>query len=122
MSALITVVVNAVALGVAVWLFDGIRLGGDTDTDRALTLVLVAAIFGLVNAIVRPLVKILSLPLYLLTLGLIAFVINALMLMLTSWISEQLAVGFVVEGFWTALGGAIVISIIDILLSAVLRD
>jgi putative membrane protein len=121
MSALITLVINAAALAVTIWLFDGITLTGNTDTDKALTLVLVAAIFGIVNAIVRPVVAILSLPLYILTLGLIAFVINALMLMLTSWISGEIGIGFNVEGFWTALLGAIVISIVGALLGAVLR-
>lgn len=121
MSALITLVINAAALAVTIWLFDGITLTGNTDTDKALTLVLVAAIFGIVNAIVRPVVAILSLPLYILTLGLIAFVINALMLMLTSWISGEIGIGFKVEGFWTALLGAIVISIVGALLGAVLR-
>lgn len=121
MSALITLVINAAALTVAIWIFDGIRLTAADDTERVLTLVLIAAIFGLINAIVRPVVAILSLPLYILTLGLIAFVINALMLMLTSWISDQLGIGFSVEGFWTALGGAIVISIVGALLGAVLR-
>lgn len=121
MSAIITLVINAAALAVTIWLFDGITLTGDTDTDKALTLVLVAAIFGIVNAIVRPVVAILSLPLYILTLGLIAFVINALMLMLTSWISGEIGIGFKVEGFWTALLGAIVISIVGALLGAVLR-
>lgn len=121
MSALITLVINAAALAITIWLFDGITLTGNTDTDKALTLVLVAAIFGIVNAIVRPVVAILSLPLYILTLGLIAFVINALMLMLTSWISGEIGIGFNVEGFWTALLGAIVISIVGALLGAVLR-
>lgn len=121
MSALITLVINAAALAVTIWLFDGITLTGNTDTDKALTLVLVAAIFGIINAIVRPVVAILSLPLYILTLGLIAFVINALMLMLTSWISGEIGIGFKVEGFWTALLGAIVISIVGALLGVVLR-
>jgi putative membrane protein len=121
MSALITLVINAAALAVTIWLFDGITLTGQTDIDKALTLVLVAALFGIVNAIVRPIVAILSLPLYILTLGLVAFVINALMLMLTSWISGELGVGFRVEGFWTALFGAIVISIVGALLGVALR-
>lgn len=122
MSLLISLVINAVALVVATWLFEGIMLEGGDTTEKGLTLLVVAAIFGIVNAIVRPVVKVLSLPLYILTLGLIAFVINALMLMLTSWISEQLGVGFEVDGFWTALGGAIVISIVMMLLGAVLKD
>lgn len=122
MSLLISLVINAAALALAAWLFQGITLTGDDTTDQVLTLVLVAAIFGIINAIVRPVVRVLALPLYILTLGLIAFVINALMLMLTSWISGQLGVGFAVDGFWTALGGALVISIVVMLLGAVLKD
>ena len=122
MSLLISLVINAVALAASIWLFDGIRLTGADTTEQGLALVVVAAIFGVVNAVVRPVVKVLALPLYILTLGLIAFVINALMLMLTSWVSSQLGVNFHVDGFWTALGGAIVISIVVMLLGAVLRN
>jgi putative membrane protein len=122
MRLIITLLVNAVALLIAVWLFDGITLTGDSDTERAVTLLVVAAIFALVNAIVRPIVQILSIPLYILTLGLIHFVINALMLMLTSWISDQFDLGFHVDGFWTALGGALVVSIVATILGAILRD
>ncbi|MPZ94422.1 MAG: phage holin family protein [Propionibacteriales bacterium] len=122
MTLLITLVVNALALAAAAWLFQGITLTGAETSDRALTLVIVAAIFGVVNAIVRPVVKVLSLPLYVLTLGLVAFVINALMLMLTSWICDLLDVGFTVEGFWTALGGALVVSVVGMLLGSVLPD
>ncbi|MGH3385191.1 MAG: phage holin family protein [Nocardioidaceae bacterium] len=122
MTLLITLVVNALALAAAAWLFQGISLTGAETSDRVLTLVIVAAIFGVVNAIVRPVVKVLSLPLYVLTLGLVAFVINALMLMLTSWICGLLDVGFVVEGFWTALGGALVVSVVGMLLGSVLPD
>jgi putative membrane protein len=68
-------------------------------------------IFGVVNAIVRPIVSLLSIPLYILTLGLFFFVVNALMLMLTSWIADQVGVPFEVDGFWTAVFGAIVISL-----------
>jgi putative membrane protein len=122
MRLIVALIVNAVALLVAVWLFDGITLTGATDIDRAVTLLVVAAIFALVNAIVRPIVRILSIPLYILTLGLIHFVINALMLMLTSWISELFDLGFEVDGFWTALGGALVVSIVATVLGAILRD
>ncbi|HET7328103.1 MAG TPA: phage holin family protein [Nocardioidaceae bacterium] len=122
MSLLISLLINAAALVAATWLFEGITLTGADTTEQGLTLLVVAAIFGVVNAIVRPVVKVLSLPLYVLTLGLIAFVINALMLLLTSWISGQLGVSFHVDGFWTALGGSIVISIVVMLLGAVLKD
>ena len=74
------------------------------------------------NAFIRPVVKLLALPLIILTLGLITFVINALMLLLTSWITENLDVEFHVEGFWPALIGALVITIVGWALDAILPD
>jgi putative membrane protein len=121
-SFLIRVVVNAIALGVACWLLSDISLSGGTTTERVLRLLLVAVVFGLVNALVRPIVKLLSLPFILLTLGLLIFVINALMLMLTSWLSGQLGLGFHVDGFGTALVGALIITIVSWGLDVLLPD
>jgi putative membrane protein len=106
---LIWVVVNALALAAATWLLGGITLTADDDGSRVVTLVLVALVFGVVNAVVRPVVKLLSLPFILLTLGLLILVINALMLLLTSWLSQQLGLGFDVDGFWTAVWGGLVV-------------
>jgi putative membrane protein len=123
MNLLVRLLVNAVALAVAAWLIPGITLNeGAENSDRALTLVIVAVIFGLVNALIRPIVKLLALPLIILTLGLITFVINALMLLLTSWITDQFDVQFHVEGFWPALVGALVITIVGWALDAILPD
>jgi putative membrane protein len=108
----IRVLVNAVALAAATWLLGDIRVGGGTRSDQAITLLLVAVIFGVVNAVVRPVVKLLSLPFIILTLGLLIFVINALMLLLTSWLSGQLGLGWHVDGFGTALLGALVITVV----------
>jgi putative membrane protein len=108
---LVWVVVNALALAAAAWLLGDIRITGDSEADRLLTLLLVAVIFGVVNAVVRPVITLLSLPFIILTLGLLIFVINAAMLLLTSWVSEQLGLGFHVDGFWTAVLGAIIITI-----------
>jgi putative membrane protein len=91
---LVRLVINAVALWVATLLVDGVDIGGDTTEDRLLTLALVAAIFGLVNATIKPVVKLLSLPLFILTLGLITFVISAMMLLLTAWVSGQVGLEF----------------------------
>lgn len=113
---------NACALAVAAWMFAGIAITGDSTVDHALTLLLVALLFGVVNTFVRPVVAFLSFPLYLLTLGLMYFVVNALMLKLTSWLAGQLSVGFHVEGVWTAIGGSIVISIVSWLVGRVLPD
>jgi putative membrane protein len=116
----ISVVVDALALAAAVWLVGGISLTGDTTEDQVLVLVIVALIFGVINAFVAPLVKLLSLPFIILTLGLFLLVINAFMLMLTSWIAEQVGLGFEVDGFWSALLGAIVITIASWILEAIL--
>jgi putative membrane protein len=119
---LIWVTVNALALAAATALLDGIRVTGDTTQDQALTLILVALVFGVVNAIISPVVKLLSLPFIILTLGLFLFVINALMLLLTEWISNAFGLGFHVDGFWTAVLGAIVITIATWVLELVLPE
>jgi putative membrane protein len=110
---LITWVTAAGGLAVAAWLLDGIWIGGDTTTKRALTLIAVAAIFGLVNAFVRPFVMLLSLPFYLLTLGLFFLVVNALMLWFTSWLADKGGLNFHVSGFWAAFFGAVIVSFVS---------
>lgn len=111
-SIIIKFIANAAALAAAVWLLDDITLGdeGASTGSQAGTLAVVALIFGLVNVIVKPIVKLLALPLVLLTLGLFTLVINALMLMLTSWLSGDL---FQVDGFITALLGGLIITIVS---------
>ena len=122
MRLFIRLLVNVLALGAATWLFQGITLSGGTQSERFLRLVVVGVVFGIVTAIVRPVVRFLSLPLIVLTLGLMLLVINALMLMLTSAISGGLGLGFHVDGFWVALLGSIVISVASMVLEAVLPD
>lgn len=119
---LIRIATNACALAVAAWLFSGIKITGDNDRDRVLTLLVVALLFGVVNEFVRPIVAFLSIPLYLLTLGLMFFVVNALMLMLTSWICDQFDLGFHVDGFWTAVFGGLVISLVSWIVGQVLPE
>ncbi|HET9500289.1 MAG TPA: phage holin family protein [Marmoricola sp.] len=122
MKFILLVVTNALALAVATWLLDDITLAGSDRNDRILNLVIVGAILGVINSIVRPVVKLLSLPLIILTLGLMLVVINALMLLLTSRISAALELGFHVEGFWTAVLGGIVISISTMVIDAILPE
>lgn len=122
MKILIRLLVNAIALAVAAWMLSGITVEGTSTSRRIITLVAVAAIFGLVNAFIKPLATILSLPFIILTLGLLIFVINALMLLLTSWISDGLDVPFQVDGFGTALIGALIITVVSWLLNVVLPD
>ena len=122
MRLLVRIVVNAVALAVATWLLGGITLTGTSDTERAVSLVLVAAVFGVVNAVVRPVLKLLSLPFIILTLGLLLLVINGLMLLLTGWLSEQLGLGFEVDGFGTAVLGALVVTVVTWAVELVLPE
>ncbi len=120
-SFIIRLLVNAAALWVAAQFVPGIRIDG-TGTTYWVTLLIVAFIFGLVNALVKPIISILTLPLTILTLGLFIFVVNALMLVLTSGISDVLHLGFHVIGFGAALLGAIIITIISFLISHLLPD
>jgi putative membrane protein len=122
MRFVLWVTVNALALAAATALLDGIELTARSTQDQIITMVLVALVFGVINAVVAPVVKLLSLPFIILTLGLMLLVINALMLLLTGWVAEQLDLGFRVEGFWTAVLGAIIVTIATWVLEAVFPD
>lgn len=115
-------IANAGALAVAVWLLDKITLTGDSTGKKIGTLILVALIFGIVNFLVKPVVKLFSLPLLILTLGLFTLVVNALMLLLTSWLADKVDLSFHVDGFWTAVVGGLIISIVSWALNVVLPD
>ena len=120
MGFLLRLLANMAALAVATWIFSGISLSGSDTTAKVLTLLVVALIFGVFNAILKPIFTIVTIPIVLLTLGLFLLVINACMLLLTSWVAGLLGVGWNVEGFWTAVGGAIVVSIVSFLANAIL--
>ncbi|MER8219620.1 phage holin family protein [Streptomyces sp. NPDC094143] len=122
MNFLVKTIANAGALAVAVWLLDKITLTGDSTGKKVGTLIVVALLFGLVNFLVKPVVKLLSLPLLILTLGLFTLVVNALMLLLTSWLAGKLDLSFHVEGFWTAVLGGLIISVVSWALHVVLPD
>ncbi|WP_435611455.1 phage holin family protein [Streptomyces sp. bgisy159] len=115
-------IANAGALAVAVWLLAKITLTGDSTGKKVGTLLLVALLFGLVNSIVKPIVKVLTFPLFILTLGLITLVVNALMLLLTSWLADKLDLSFHVDGFWTAVVGALIVSVVSWALDMFLPD
>ncbi|MFE6737342.1 phage holin family protein [Streptomyces tubercidicus] len=119
---LVKTIANAAALAVAIWLLKDITLTGENTGRQVLTLILVALIFGLVNFLVKPVVKLLSFPLFILTLGLITLVVNALMLLLTSWLAGQADLAFHVGGFWTALLGGVIISIVAWAMHVILPD
>jgi putative membrane protein len=110
---IIRLLINAVAIWAAASLVHGITFQGNL-----LNMIVVALIFGLVNAFVKPVVKFFAFPLLILTLGLLTLVINALMLMLTAAVTSSLTV----DGFWSALLGSVVISVVSILLSIFLDD
>ncbi len=120
MQLIIRLVVNGVALWIAALVVDGVEIDASSTRDEVLTVLVVAAVFAVVNVLVRPIVRLLSLPLYVLTLGLFILVVNALMLLLTSWIADLLDVPFHVDGFWAAVLGGLVISFVSWALSLLL--
>ena len=117
MRFVIWLATNSLAVAVAAWLLPGIRFAGATSgkaefTDKFWHVVAVGLILGLVSVLVKPLVKLLSIPFIILTIGLFLLVINALMLLLTEWISGYWHLGFHVDGFWWALLGGLIITIV----------
>ncbi len=123
MFFLLSLIINAVALLITAWVIPGIHLGAAGPHPTAndwVTLLIVALIFGVVNAVIRPILILLSLPLEIITLGLFTFVINAFMLLLTSWIAQGMGLGFRVDKFLAALLGALIISIVSFVLSRAL--
>lgn len=119
MKLLIRWVIASLALFVAAWLVPGIRVEGNAWIVYAA----MAIILGLVNAVVRPLLKLLTCPLILLTLGLFTLVINGL----TLWLASEIAVhwfhvGFYVDGFWSAFLGALIVSVVTVILSALVKE
>ena len=113
----VRLLVNAVSLWVATRIVPGVSYAGDW-----LPFLGVALLFGFVSAFIRPVAKLLALPLILLTLGLFSLVVNGLMLWLTSQLSTTLSLGFHVAGFWPAFWGALVVSIVDLALSMMIAD
>lgn len=117
MPFLIRLLVNAAALWVATQVVPGVTYSGGP-----LPLFGVALVFGVLNAFIRPVAKILTFPLIIVTLGIFALVINGLMLWLTSSLSSALGLGFHVSGFWAAFWGALVVSLVSTILSLLLKD
>lgn len=119
MRLLVRWVITALAILVAALVVPGIRIEG----NAWIVLAAVAVILGLINAVVRPILKFFSFPLIILTLGLFVFVINALMLWLASYIATNFFnLGFFVDGFWPALLGSLIISVVSVILSAIFKD
>lgn len=117
MRLLLRILIPAAALGIAHLLISGIELTGSSDLSKAGTLIVVALIFGVVNAVIKPVVKTVGCLFYVLTLGLIGLVVNGLLLWLCSWVAGKLSVPFHITGFWPAFWGAIIIGIVGWLLN-----
>jgi putative membrane protein len=116
---LIRLVINAVALAAAIFILQPhIVIVG----NPVLSIIILALIFGVINAIIKPILSMLSCALIILTLGLATLIINTLMFLLTGWIGKQFGYGFTVENFWYALLGAVIVSIVSFILSHLFRD
>jgi putative membrane protein len=122
MRFLVRVLVSATALAVATWAVPGIELLAASGWTKVGTLLAVAVIFGLINAFLKPLIKVVGCAFYVLTLGLIALVVNGLLLWLTSWIAGKLNLPFHVTGFWPAFWGAIIVGLVSWLLNLLIGD
>jgi len=122
MRWILRLLANAAALAIATWILSGITLTAPTTARKVFVLLVVALIFGVLNAIIKPIFALFTAPLILLTLGLFLIVINACMLLLTSWLAGLFDLGWDVDGFWTAVLGAIIISIVSFILNVFLPD
>jgi putative membrane protein len=123
MGYVIRLVINAVALWITTLLISGVQITTDSTGKKIGTIILVAAIFGVINAIIRPIVKTIGCAFYVLTLGLIAVVVNGALFLLTSAIAGGIGLPFHVENFWpSAILGAVIMGIISWALSLVIKD
>jgi putative membrane protein len=122
MKLVIHVLITAASLFVATAVVPGIQLTTASTVSKVITLVVVALIFGVVNAVLKPIVKAVGCLFYILTLGLIGLVVNALLLLLTSWVAARLSEPFHITGFWPAFWGAIIVGVVSWLLSITLGE
>ena len=122
MGFLIRVVVTAIALWIATLVVDGLEVSGGGWGKNTLTLLAVALIFGIINAVLKPIIKVVGCVFYILTLGLIALVVNALLFMLTGWLADKLDLPFTVDGFWPAFWGAIIVGVVSWLINLIIPD
>ncbi len=122
MKHVIGIVVSAAALGVAAWLVPGIVLASHSDATKAETLLVVALIFGVINTVLKPIIKTLGCAFYVLTLGLLAIVVNGLLLWLASYVAGQLKLPFHITGFVAAVEGALIVGVVSWVLHLVLGD
>ena len=123
MGIIIRLAIGAVSLWIATVVIDGIRLTTDSVPGQVGTLVAVAVIFGIINAVLRPIIKSIGCGLYVLTLGLIALVVNGLLFLLTSFIAGQVDLPFRVDNFWpSAVLGALIVGVVSWILNMLVPD
>lgn len=122
MGFLIRWVINAVALWVTTLIVSGIEVTAATTTRSILTLIVVSLIFGLVNAVLKPIIHLFGCVFYVITLGLFALFVNAMLFLLVDWLATVFKLPFEIDGFWPAFWGAIVMGIVSWALSLLVPD
>jgi putative membrane protein len=122
MKHVVAIIVSAAALGVAAWAVPGIVVSGHSDASRVGTVLVVALIFGIINTVLKPVIKTVGCAFYILTLGLVALVVNGLLLWLASYIAGQLGLPFHITGFVAAVEGALIVGVVSWLLHIILGD
>ena len=123
MGLIIRLLITAFSLWLATVLIDGIELTTDSVSEQVITLLIVAVIFGVINAVLRPIIKVVGCGIYVLTLGLIALVVNGALFLLTSWVADQFDLPFHVDNFWpSAVLGALLVGVVSWLLNMLVPD
>ena len=122
MTIVLRILVSAAALAVAAWVVPGIVVSGNTNAAKAETLLVVAIIFGIINMLLKPIIKTIGCAFYVLTLGLVAIVVNGLLLWLASWVAGKLNLPFHVTGFVAAVEGALIVAVVSWALHLLIPD
>jgi putative membrane protein len=122
MALLVRIIVIAFSLWVATLIVPGIEITAGTTTAGLGTLIGVALIFGLVNAVIKPIIKTVGCAFYIITLGLISLIVNALLFLLVGWIADRVGLSFTISGFWAAFWGAIVVAVVSWILHVIIPD
>lgn len=122
MGIVIRIASTAVALWISTLVLSGITLDTPSTLKKITTLLIVAIIFGVVNGVLRPIIKTVGCAFYLFTLGLVGLLVNGLLFLLTSWIAGRLNLPFHVDGFWTAIIGALLVTVVSVIINWLVPD
>lgn len=122
MGLVIRIAITAVALWIATLLLSGITLDTPSAAKKVGTVLAVAIIFGIINAVIRPIIKTIGCAFYVLTLGLVALLVNGVLFLFASWIAGKIGLPFHVSGLWTAILGALIVGLVSWILNAVVPD